>query len=66
MITMPDVDFARTLFITANHLIHTSSVFIWTGNSFAIELNRHEFLAEIAREFGLVQEVNMKTPTVFG
>jgi hypothetical protein len=65
MFSIPDVEFARTLCITAQHLVHTGSVFIWTGSNFAIEVSRHEFVAEVCREFGLVQEVKADIPNVF-
>lgn len=41
--------------MSADHVIHTASLFIWTQSGFAIEVNVREFLDEICREFGLEQ-----------
>jgi hypothetical protein len=64
MFSMPDIEFARTLCITAKHLVHASSVFIWTGSNFAIEVNRDAFIAEICQEFGLIRDIKAEIPVV--
>ena len=56
---MPDVEFARTLFIFTDHLIHTGSIFLRSGSNFEIELNRYEFVSEICREFGLAPAIEV-------
>ena len=44
----------RTLRIAANPILHPGSLFISIGTTACIEIDRHDFVASIMREFGLI------------
>ena len=56
MFMLSDVEFARTLIISSGHSLDCSSLFIRSGE-FAIEVDRHLFLAEVERVFSLISAV---------
>lgn len=53
MIAMPDIEFARTLYIAMSHIASNPSIFLWCGQN-AIEVDRNIFIDEVCREFDLV------------
>jgi hypothetical protein len=60
MIEMPDIEFARTLFITAGQM---GSLFISSGAGFCMEVDEGEFLRNISSKFGLISAVAQSITT---